>query len=58
MSDIKVKLRNCVSLEVSCFCNGIGRTTAYQEIKAGRLHPEEEVRWLGSVPVFGSFHHG
>jgi hypothetical protein len=69
MSDIEVKLRNCVSLEESCSCSGIGRMTAYKEVKAGRLRPkkagkrtsisvEEEVRWLGSVPVFGSSHHG
>jgi len=57
--------RNCLSLEEFCFRNGIGRTTAYKEIKEGRLHPkkvgrrtlisiEEEERWFGNAPAFGS----
>jgi predicted site-specific integrase-resolvase len=61
--------RNCFSLEEFCFRNGIGRTTAYKEIKEGRLHPkkvgkrtlislEEEARWFGSAPVFGATHNG
>jgi predicted site-specific integrase-resolvase len=56
--------RNCFSLEEFCFRNGIGRTTAYKEIKEGRLHPkkvgrrtlislEEEARWFASVSVGG-----
>ena len=56
--------RNCFSLEEFCLRNGIGRTTAYKEIKEGRLHPkkvgkrtlisiEEEARWFGSAPAFG-----
>ena len=60
--------RNCLSLEEFCFRNGIGRTTAYKEIKEGRLHPkkvgkrtlislEEEARWFGSSPAFGGLHH-
>ena len=59
--------RNCFSLEEFCFRNGIGRTTAYKEIKEGRLHPkkvgkrtlismEEEARWFGSAPVLGGLH--
>jgi len=69
MNNLKYPERNCFSVKEFCFRNSIGRTTAYKEIKAGRLHPkkvgkrtlisvEEEVRWLGSVPDFGSFHHG
>lgn len=57
--------RNCFSLEQFCFRNGIGRTTAYKEIKEGRLHPkkvgkrtlvsvEEEARWFGNALAFGS----
>ncbi len=56
--------RNCFSLEEFCFRNGIGRTTAYKEIKEGRLHPKkvgkrtlislaEEARWFASVPFGG-----
>lgn len=59
--------RNCFSLEEFCFRNGIGRTTAYKEIKEGRLHPkkvgkrtlissEEEARWFGSAPGLGETH--
>jgi hypothetical protein len=52
----------------SCFRNGIGRTTAYKEIKEGRLHPkkvgkrtlisvEEEARWFDSAPAIGAVRH-
>jgi predicted site-specific integrase-resolvase len=68
MSKSEYTERNCFSLEEFCFRNGIGRTTAYKEIKEGRLHPkkvgkrtlislEEETRWFGSAPVFGGLHH-
>ena len=68
MSKSEYTERNCFSLEEFCFRNGIGRTTAYKEIKEGRLHPkkvgkrtlislEEEARWFGSAPVFGGLHH-
>jgi predicted site-specific integrase-resolvase len=68
MSKSEFTERNCVSLEQFCFRNGIGRTTAYKEIKEGRLHPrkvgrrtlisiEEEARWLGNAPGFGEFSH-
>jgi predicted DNA-binding transcriptional regulator AlpA len=33
--------RNSLSLEEFCVRNGIGRTTAYKEIKEGRLHPKK-----------------
>jgi predicted site-specific integrase-resolvase len=69
MNKSEFKERNCFSLEEFCFRNGIGRTTAYKEIKEGRLRPrkvgkrtlislEEEARWFGSSPAFGEFHHG
>jgi predicted site-specific integrase-resolvase len=69
MSDSESKIRNCFSLAEFCFRNGIGRTTAYKEIKEGRLRPkkvgkrtlislEEEARWFGSAPVFGGIHNG
>jgi hypothetical protein len=69
MKQVKCTERKCFSLEEFCFRNAIGRTTAYKEIKEGRLHPkkvgrrtlitiDEEARWLSSVPVFGSTHHG
>jgi hypothetical protein len=62
------KERNCFSLKEFCFRNAIGRTTAYKEIKAGRLLTkkvgkrtlisiEEEARWLGSLS-FGGTHNG
>lgn len=61
--------RNSISLAEFCLRNGIGRTTAYKEIKEGRLHPkkvgrrtlislEEESRWFGNAPAFGSVHNG
>jgi predicted site-specific integrase-resolvase len=67
MSKSENPKRNCFSLEEFCFRNGIGRTTAYKEIKEGRLHPkkvgrrtlislEEEARWFGNAPAFGSVH--
>src|SRR5437879_872175 len=37
MSKSENPKRNCFSLEEFCFRNGIGRTTAYKEIKEGRL---------------------
>jgi excisionase family DNA binding protein len=57
MSKSEYKERHCFSLKEFCFRNGIGRTTAYKEIKAGRLHTKkvgrrtlilraEEQRWL------------
>lgn len=69
MSKSEYTERNCVSLEQFCFRNGIGRTTAYKEIKEGRLRPrkvgkrtlisiEEEARWFGSSLAFGESHHG
>lgn len=69
MKQAKYTERNCLSLEEFCFRNAIGRTTAYNEIKAGRLIPkkvgrrtiislEEEARWLADVPAFGSINHG
>ena len=69
MKQAKYPERNCFSVEEFCFRNAIGRTTAYNEIKEGRLHPkkvgrrtiislEEEARWLANAPVFGSVHHG
>lgn len=68
MSKSKFTERNCFSLEEFCFRNGIGRTTAYKEIKEGRLRPkkvgkrtlisiEEEARWLSDAPAFGEFSH-
>lgn len=65
----KYTQRNCFSLEEFCFRNGIGRTTAYKEIKEGRLLPkkvgkrtlislEEEARWFANAPAFGGLHHG
>jgi predicted site-specific integrase-resolvase len=64
MSKSEYLERNCFSLSEFCFRNGIGRTTAYKEIKQGRLHPkkvgkrtlislEEETRWLASIPFGG-----
>lgn len=61
--------RNCFSLSEFCFRNGIGRTTAYKEIKEGRLHPkkvgkrtlislEEEARWFRNALVFGGVRNG
>ena len=69
MEQVTYTERNCFSLEEFCFRNAIGRTTAYNEIRAGRLRPkkvgrrtlisiEEEARWLSSIPAFGSTHHG
>jgi hypothetical protein len=69
MSDAECKLRNCLSLDEFCFRNGIGRTTAYMEIKEGRVRAkkvgkrtlislEEEARWFGGAPVFGGIHNG
>ena len=63
MSKSESTERNCVSLEQFCFRNGIGRTTAYKEIKEGRLRPrkvgkrtlisiEEEARWFGNALIF------
>ena len=43
--------RNCFSLEEFCFRNGIGRTTAYKEIKEGRLHAS----MLGLIRAFTLF---
>jgi hypothetical protein len=68
MSKSKDTERNCFSLHEFCLRNGIGRTTAYKEIKEGRLHPkkigrrtlisvEEEMRWFDSAPAFGVVHH-
>jgi len=45
--------RNCFSLEEFCFRNGIGRTTAYKEIKEGRLQRTHPVKATG-VGSFGS----
>jgi predicted DNA-binding transcriptional regulator AlpA len=69
MSDSINNERNCIGLKEFCSRNGIGRTTAYKEIKAGRLQPkkvgkrtlislEEEARWFASAPAFGGRHHG
>jgi predicted site-specific integrase-resolvase len=63
-TDAESKDRNCFGLKEFCYRNGIGRTTAYKEIKQGRLQPkkvgkrtlislEEEARWLAKVPVGG-----
>lgn len=68
MSKSEFTERNCFSVKQFCFRNGIGRTTAYKEIKEGRLRPkkvgkrtlisiEEEARWLGDAPAFGAFSH-
>jgi len=64
MSKSEYMERKCFSVEEFCYRNGIGRTTAYKEMKEGRLHPkkvgkrtlislEEEARWVTSVPVGG-----
>jgi hypothetical protein len=68
MSNSECKERNCLSLDEFCYRNRIGRTTAYKEIKEGRLFPkkvgrrtlislEEEARWFASAPVSGGVHH-
>lgn len=57
MSNTECKERNCFSVKEFCYRNGIGRATAYNEIKAGRLHIKkvgrrtlisaaEEQRWF------------
>ena len=64
MSKSEYMERNCFSVKEFCYRNGIGRTTAYKEMKEGRLHPmkvgkrtlislEEEARWFASAPVGG-----
>ena len=69
MSKSEYLERNCFSLDEFCFRNGIGRTTAYNQIKEGRLCPkkvgkrtlisrEEEARWLSAASVFGDTHNG
>ena len=68
MSDSECIQRNCFSLKEFCYRNGIGRTTAYKEIKEGRLRPkkvgkrtliavEEEARWFASASVGVSGRH-
>jgi hypothetical protein len=68
MSKSENAKQNCFSMEEFCFRNTIGRTTAYKEIKEGRLHPrkvgrrtlisvEEEARWFASSPAFGELRH-
>jgi predicted site-specific integrase-resolvase len=69
MSKSEYTERNCLSLQEFCCRNGIGRTTAYKEIKEGRLHPrkvgrrtlisiEEEARWFANASAFGEIRHG
>lgn len=66
---LDVNERNCFSIREFCYRNGVGRTTAYKEIKEGRLSPrklgkrtlisvEEERRWLANIPVLGGASHG
>jgi excisionase family DNA binding protein len=64
MSNAENRDRICFGLKDFCYRNGIGRTTAYKEIKNGRLRPkkvgkrtlisrEEEARWLSTAPSIG-----
>jgi excisionase family DNA binding protein len=57
MNHSECKERNCFSVKEFCYRNGIGRTTAYKEIAAGKLRTkkvgrrtliscEEEQRWF------------